>query len=149
MVDEFSIKHTSKHNAKHIINALRAIYTITVNHTGSLYCGLTLAWNCARGHVNTSMLNYIKQGLNRFKHTLALRPEYAPHKWKQPVYGANQQLVYAKEDIPILPPSNITHIQTVVGTLIYYAIAVYNTMLVALGDPASLETKETQKLLTP
>ena len=95
------------------------------------------------------MPNYIKQALHKFKHPLAPKPEYAPHKWIQSVYGAKQQLSDAKDDIPVLPPSDITHIQTVVGTIIYYAIDVDNTIMVALGNLSSLQTKGTQKLLTP
>ena len=44
VVDDFGVKYTSKHNAEHLINVICAIYTSTVNQTGSLYCGLTLAW---------------------------------------------------------------------------------------------------------
>ena len=45
VVADFGVKYTGKHNTKDLINALRALYTITVDHTGSLYCGLTLAWD--------------------------------------------------------------------------------------------------------
>ena len=147
VVDNFGVKYTGKHNADHLINAICALYTITVDQTGSLYCGLTLAWDYARGHVNISMPNYIKQALHTFKHPLAPKPEDAPHKWNQPKYGAKQQLANAEDDSPVLPPSDITHIQTVVGTLLYYAIAVDNTITVALGNLVSLQTKGTQKTL--
>ena len=89
------------------------------------------------------MLNYIKQALHKFKHPLAPKPEDAPHKWNQPVYGANQQLADDEDDSPTLPPSDITNIQPVFGTILYYVIAVDNTMLVALGDMSSLQTKGT------
>ena len=91
------------------------------------------------------MPNYTKQALHKFKHPLALKPEDAPHKWNQPEYGAKQQLANAEDDSPVLPPSDITHIQTVFGTLLYYAIAVDNTMLVALGNLEFLQTKGTKK----
>ena len=149
VVDNFGVKYTGKHNIDHLINKLHALYTITVDQTWSLYCGLNLAWDYARDHVNKSMPNYIKQALHKFKHLLASKPEDAPHKWNQPVYGVKQQLANAEDNIPVLPPSDITHIQTVVGTLIYYAIDVDNTMLVTLGDMASFQTKGIQKLLTP
>ena len=65
------------------------------------------------------MPNYIKHALHKFKHPLAPKPEDAPHKWNQPIYGAKQQLADAKDDSTVLPPLEITHIQTVVGTLLY------------------------------
>ena len=47
VVNNFCVKYNGKYNANHLINALRALYTTTVNQTGSLYCGLTLAWDYA------------------------------------------------------------------------------------------------------
>ena len=90
VVDNFGVKYTSKHNADRLINALRTLYTVTVDQTGSLYCGLTLAWDYARGHVDILIPNYIKQALRKFKHPLAPKPEDAPHKWNHPKYGAKK-----------------------------------------------------------
>ena len=140
VVNDFGVKYTGKHNADHLINAICALYTITFDQTGSLYCVLNLAWDYTRGHVDIFMPNYIKQTLQKFKHPLAPKPEDTPQKGKQPVYGANQQLADAEDNRPVLPPSYITHIQTVVGTILYYAIA-------ALGNLESLQTKGTQKTL--
>ena len=147
VVNDFGVKYTGKHNVDHLINALCELYTITVDQIGSLYYVLTLAWDYALGHVGISMPNYIKQTLQKFKHPLAPKPEYTPQKWKQSVYGANQNLANAEENRPVLPPSYITHIQTVVGTILYYSIAIDNTMLVVLGNLSSLQTKVTQKTL--
>jgi hypothetical protein len=93
------------------------------------------------------MPNYIKQVLHRFKHPLTAKPEDAPHHWMQPSYGAKIQFVAAKDASPTLPPSDIKHMQQVVGTLLYYALAIDNTMLVALGNLASAQINGTQKTL--
>ena len=90
VVNDFSVKYTGKHNADHLINAFCTLYTITVDQTGSLYCGLTLAWDCARGHIGISIPKYIKQALHKFKHPLDPKPEDVPHKWNHPIYGAKQ-----------------------------------------------------------
>jgi hypothetical protein len=42
-VDDFGIKYFSKTDAQHLIDALQADYDLTIDWTGSLYCGLTLA----------------------------------------------------------------------------------------------------------
>ena len=44
VVNDFGVKYTDKHNADHLINALHALYTNTVDQTGYLHCGLTLYW---------------------------------------------------------------------------------------------------------
>jgi hypothetical protein len=147
VVDDFGVKFCNKHDATHLINALRDMYTISIDHTGSLYCGLTLDWDYAARHVDISMPDYIQQALHRFKHPLTAKPEDAPHHWTQPTYGAKTQFAAAEDASPTLPPSDIKHMQQVIGTLLYYALAIDNTMLVALGDLASAQTKGTQKTL--
>ena len=94
------------------------------------------------------MPEYIAQALHKFKHLLAQKQEDAPHKWNQPSYGAKKQFSNPVDQSLRLPASDIKHVQTVVGTLIYYALAVDNAMLVALGDLASEQTEGTQKLST-
>ena len=48
------------------------------------------------------------------------------------------------DNTPVLPPKEITRIQQIVGTLLYYARAIDSTMRVALGAIASAQTKGTQ-----
>ena len=57
MVDDFGIKYTNLADVTHLQNALYEQYEITTDMTGSLYCGLTLAWNYNQRHVDVSM-NY-------------------------------------------------------------------------------------------
>ena len=43
-VDDFGVKYIGKENANHLIQALQKLYTISINCTVSLFCGLTIAW---------------------------------------------------------------------------------------------------------
>ena len=45
------------------------------------------------------------------------------------------------DETELLPPSGVLHIQQIIGSLLYYALAVNFTLLVALGDHASAQTK--------
>ena len=143
----FGVKYTGKHTTLHLLNALKDLYTDSVNYTGTLYCGLTINWNYRAEHVDISMPNYISQALHKFKHSLAPKREDAPHKWICHSYGAKKQFSDPVNQSPRLPLSDIKHVQTVVGTLLYYAFAVDNTILVALDDLASEQTQGTQKIL--
>ena len=147
VVDDFGVKYTGKHTTLHLINALKDLYTVSVDHTGTLYCGLNINWDYRAGNVEISMIDYIAQALNKFKHPLASKQEDSPQKWNRPRYGAKQQFADPVDQSPHLPASNIKHVQTVVVTLIYYALAVDNTMLVALCDLASEQTQGTQRTL--
>jgi hypothetical protein len=45
VVDDFAIKYTSMEDAKHLIDALKQDYTITINWDATKYIGLTLKWD--------------------------------------------------------------------------------------------------------
>ena len=79
------------------------------------------------------MHNYVKVALINFKH-ICLRRQDAPHKHVPPTYGVKIQYVPPDDDCPHQPADRINFIQQVVGVFLYYGIAIYNTILVALGD---------------
>ena len=79
------------------------------------------------------MPTYIKEALHKFQHPAPSRPQDAPHAWNQPVYGAAVQYADQPNNSPLLPPKSINLVHQIIGTLLYYAIAVDPTMLVAIG----------------
>jgi hypothetical protein len=109
---------------------LKDKYKIATNWTGTLYVGLTLAWNYKARTVDLSMPGYVAKALERFQHPPPKRPQHSPHDWQAPQYGAKTQLSDKADTSPLLPPSGIQFLQQVVGTILYYARAVDNTMLV-------------------
>ena len=42
VVDEFGVKYISKENVDHLIQSLQILYTISIDWTGYLFCGLTI-----------------------------------------------------------------------------------------------------------
>jgi hypothetical protein len=88
---------------------------------------------------------HFASALQKFQHTLPKRPEHAPYAWHKPVYDTNPQLPTPADDPPTLPPKEITIIQHIIGTLLYYARAVDPTMLVALGTLAEEQSKSTEQ----
>jgi hypothetical protein len=142
VVDDFGIKYVGKENAEHLLNCLRSQYTITTDWTGSLYCGLTLKWDYTKRIVDMSLPGYVARALHRFQHPQPNRNQHSPHAWIAPSYGAKQQLTIPSDTTDSLEPPEVTRIQEIVGTLLYYARAVDSTMLVALGSLAA--AKNTQ-----
>jgi hypothetical protein len=144
VVDDFGVKYTNEQDVHHLINALLKKYKLSVDWTGTLYCGLHLAWNYTDGYVDISMPDYIPTALKKFNHTPPLKPQHAPAKWTQPIYGAKVQ--YVNDDTnPPCTEQEKTMIQQITGTLLYYARAVDPTMLVALNDISHEQTKPTTK----
>ena len=133
VVDYFGVNHVSKFTADHLIQALQKLYTISIDWTGSLYCGLTINWDYDKRICDISMPKYIKEALHKFQHPAPSRPQDAPHAWNQPAYGAAVQYAGQPENSPLLPPKSINLIQQIIGTLLYYAIAVDPTMLFSIA----------------
>jgi hypothetical protein len=147
VVDDFGVKYQGTDSADHLIHALRQLYTISIDWGGSLYLGLKLCWDYDRRTVDVSMPGYIGEALHKFQHPTPSRPQDAPHDWRQPTYGASIQYADNPDDSPILPAASVTLVQKIVGTLLYYSIAVDPTMLVALGTIAATQAKATKKTL--
>jgi hypothetical protein len=144
VVDDFGIKYTNRDDALHLLSALEELYTVTTDWTGSLYLAMTLCWDYIRCTVDISMPGYVAKALERFQHTPPHRPEHSPHAWTKPIYGTHPQLTSPIEDTDLLPPSELTRIQEITGTLLFYARAIDSTMLVALGTIASNQSRGTQ-----
>jgi hypothetical protein len=143
-VDDFEVKYVGKEHAQHLEQVLRQKYRITTDWTGSLYVGLTLNWNYKARTVDLSMPGYVAKALERFQHPPPTRPQHSPHDWQAPQYGTKTQLTDPADLSPPLPPSGIQFLQQVIGTLLYYARAIDNTMLVAIGSIASAQNNGTE-----
>ena len=134
VVDDFAIKYATHQDADHILQALCTKYTISIYWEASLYIGITLKWDYTAGHVNLSMPKYAAKALHKFKHSLKEfhpnnKPEYSSHNHVDPNYGQKLQYAELADDTPILDSVDINLIQKIVGTFLYYGIAVDNTRL--------------------
>ena len=89
------MKYEDKADAEHLLQTLRNKYPISVDWTGQLYCGLSIAWNHAKRYVDISMPGYVNAALHKFSHPQPTRPEEAPHNWMQPTYGTKIQYAEA------------------------------------------------------
>ena len=132
-VDDFGIKFFAADDATHLLNVLRENYSITVDPSGSKYCGLTIKWNYPGGYVDISMTNSVRKSLERFQHPMPPRPQHSPHKWLAPTYGTKVQYSPNATTAPKLDKRGITCVQSISGTFLYISRAVDPTMLVALN----------------
>ena len=89
------------------------------------------------------MPGYVRQALLKFKHILPTSPEHSPYSHTRPTYGAKVQYEEPSDSSDLLPPSELTIIQMIVGTFLYYGIALDNTLLVGLNDISQEQSKAT------
>jgi hypothetical protein len=45
VVDDFGVKYVSQDDIDHLIEGIKAMYTLTEDWTGDLYCGIKLDWD--------------------------------------------------------------------------------------------------------
>jgi hypothetical protein len=90
------------------------------------------------------MPGYVECALTKFGHPAPTRPQHAPHKWIEPVYGSKQQQTPTKEtSAPLLDPKGTLRVQSINGTFMYYRRAVDPCILVALNEIALEQAKAT------
>ena len=89
------------------------------------------------------MPGYIEKSLLKFQHTKNTTVVNTPYKHTPIIYGTKQQ--YATIDTsPKLNAKEITRIQNIVGTLLYYARAVNSKLAAALITISSQQANGTE-----
>ena len=138
VVDDFGVKFVGEENVAHLIATLKKHYDITIDRSGSLFCGIRLDWDYLKRTVRCSMPGYVQRARTRFSQfPLRRGKQHSPHKWNKPQYGKFVQYAEAIEANVKLTPAQKLLCQEIVGTFLYYARAVDNTMLVAIGSIAT------------
>jgi hypothetical protein len=145
VVDDFAIQYVGKENANHLLNLLRRNYeAVSVDWEAALYCGITCKWDYDNLICDLSMLGYVIATLACFQYLAPRCPQHSPYRHNPIQYGVKVQLTDAPDHSEPLPITGIKRIQRIVGTLLYYARAVDNTLLVTLSSLASRQSKATQ-----
>ena len=118
----------------HLIAAVCSLYTISLDWSGSLCCSLTLAWDYDNRTVDVYMPGYIEEALHKFQNPKRKRRQHSTHAWTHTVYGATFQYTDNIDNTPPLLTKAVRLVQKIVGTLLYYKIAIYFTMFFAFGS---------------
>lgn len=147
IVDDFGIKHVGKDDALHLINILKQYYEVSVDWEGSLFAGIKLDWDYENGTVDLSMPNYIPAALTAFQHPTPAKPQDSPHPCNPPQYGKKIQLPEPLDTSKPLGKADSKRIQSITGTLLYYARAVDSTMLTPLSAIAAEQNTATDNTM--
>ena len=91
------------------------------------------------------MDGYIDKLLIKYNHTIPTKPQLSPHRHREIVYGAKEQLTLEEDTSPALNASGIKRVQAIVGALLYYARAVDNKLLAAVSTIGGQQAAATEK----
>ena len=148
-VDDFGVKYFTIDDIKHLLHAIGCYYKYTVDWSGNHYCGLTLQWNYDAQYVDVSMPSYIPKALARFNHTPTKFPQLSPHEHVPITYTKRGEQQFAPTPDPTshLSPKDRRTLQSIVGTMLYYARAIDYTILPALNDIAREQSNPTVRTM--
>jgi hypothetical protein len=147
VVDDFGIKYDlSNNNLKHLIYALEQKYTITVDMTGNLFCGVTLDWNYDKGEVKCSMPGAIPKFLEKLHHQAPTKKQFSPHPAPTITYGTKIQTALV-DNAPILNKKDNTLVRKIVGFALYMARMLDMTSLVSCNEISLQQCDATTKTL--
>lgn len=124
-------------------------YKYTVDWSGSDFCGLHFDWNYSQGYVDVSMPNYVKNTLAKLNHVPIKYPQYSPHQHIPFKFGKPGTRQYAKipDTSSYASQSETKHVQSTIGSFLYYARALDGTLLPALNTAGTTQALPTQATL--
>ena len=91
------------------------------------------------------MDGYINKLPIKYNHTIPRKPQFPPHRQREIVYGAKEQLTQDEDISPAVYAAVIKCVQAILGALMYYALAVDNKLLVALSTIGGHQATATEK----
>ena len=92
-----------------------------------------------------SIKAYIAKVVLKYGHPIPNKPQLSPHKHREVVYSAKEQLAPEDDTTPTLDSQGTKRVQGIVGALLYYVWAVDNKLLVGLSAIGSQHASATQR----
>ena len=147
VVDDFGVKFPKdqRNIAQHLIDSLtqNGMYNIRISWEGRKYLGYTIEYDKAKREMVLSMPDYIPKVMARFCVDGIPSPQKSPAIYIPPNFGKKgPQLTYIDESEQV-SPEKAKYIQQVVVALLYYAIAVDNTILPSVTSISSAQANPT------
>lgn len=147
VVDDFFVVTMSEDDKNHLINAVKELYDVTIDHKASKYLGLKLDWEEGMTSVLVTMPNRIMQACERFGIEMPAKPIDGPAAYTKPVYGKNIQQMSSVDLSAPLNAADKKFVQEVIGTLTHYARMVDPTMMRDVSRLASMQATPTKDVL--
>ncbi len=140
IVDDFGVEYVGIEHFNHLLNLLKKFYGVQFNMAGDKFAGIDIKWDYASQRCRISMPGYIDNILIKFKHPTPSKPCRLPYKCLPIAYGAKAQLTPEADTTELLGDHHKRRVQEIVGSLLYYARAVDNKLLVALSAIAARQS---------
>jgi hypothetical protein len=142
VVDDFAVVWSSTPAMNHFLQTLRQLYTVKVDYKGHKYLGITIDIDRVHRHVTLSMPGYIAKLMKRVRPD-GVKPANTPSVYT-PINYKNSTVQTATVDTsPLATAAQQLELQIVIGTLLYYARTVDPSVLTAVHELGSVQSKPT------
>ncbi len=147
VVDNFGVKYMNRDNIDDLIALIKKTYNLTKGWMGNLYCGICLDWDYTNHTVNISMPGYIEKNLQQYSYIASKQVQKCLYMPAPKRFGSKAQAPLPSDSSPKLDKAGIKKVQKIVGSILYYALAVNMTVLMALSTIAANQTIATAQTL--
>jgi hypothetical protein len=127
----------------HLLNILTKYHGVQFNMEGTKFAGINIKWDYVCRRCGISMDGYIDNLLIKYVHARPKKPRLSPYKCTPIAYGINTQRAPEMNTSELLDVALKRRCQEIVGSLLYYAGAVDNKLLVALSVIAAHQARAT------
>jgi hypothetical protein len=143
IVDDFGVEYVGIEHFNFLLDILKKYHGVQFNMAGDKLAGIAITWDYPNRHCRISMPGYIDNLLIKFKHPRPSKPRLSPHACLPIAYGAKTQFAPDNDASALLSEVRKRRIQEIVCSLLYYARAVDNKLLVGLSAIASRQAQAT------
>ncbi len=143
IANNFGIEYVGIEHFNHLLTLLKKYHQIQTNMAGDKIVGINVQWDFPGRRVRIDMQTYIDNLLLTLNWPRPRKPQLSPFIATPIAYGKKTQLTLDEDRSALLSPECLQRVQKILGSLVYYARAVDNKLLVALNAIASRQSKAT------
>ncbi len=143
IVNDFGIEYVGIEHFNHLLAVLQGYHQVQTNKAGNKIAGLNVQWDFPSKRVHIDMKYYFIDLLLSLNWRMPKKPLLLPFTAMLIAYGQKNQYTPDKDTSSPLSPECIKCIQKIIKSLLYYAQAVDNKLLVALNAISARQAKAT------
>jgi hypothetical protein len=144
IIGNFGVEYVGIEHFNHLLAVLQRYHQVQTNMAGDKIVGLSVQWGFPSKQVRIDMKAYVNGLLLNLNWPTPKQPQLSPFTATPIAYGQTTQ--YTPDKKHQLLCHQIKHVQNIIGSLLYYAQAVDNKLLVALNAISVRQAKVTVQM---
>jgi hypothetical protein len=137
----FGVEYVGIEHFNHLLTVLQWYHQVQTNMAGDKIAGLNVQWDFPSKQVCINIKSYVYDLLLNWP--MPKKPQLLPFTATPIAYGQKKQFTPDEDTSAPLLPDCIKRMQKIIGSLLYYAQAVDNKLLVALNAISARQAKAT------